>query len=514
MPLRVVTITLSGTIVVLLLAGWLLQQQASEGIQRGKRVSALAEASTAVDAMEVSLRDAPPGQVGSTDTLTRAAFTAVQRGAVGQYSVVVQGPVSDIFTPGLDRGCIPGSIREAVSRASEAGESAFFVTPTEVRYTDGTATVPGIVVGASVGATSAARYPTYFVFPMHQEVDTLRVLQSAIVTTGVVVMAALALISYWVARQVMGPVREARLAAERLASGELTQRMPVRGTDDLAGLAVSMNFMASQLQHRIVQLEELSQLQQRFVADVSHELRTPLTTVRLAADVLYDGREDFGAVEKRSAVLMRRELDRFEALLADLLEISRFDAGAVDLTVEETDLVQLVATEVAALRPFAQTKQSALELISPESAAAVIDARRIGRVLRNLLTNAIEHGDGKPVTVEVASNDSAVAITVRDRGVGFEAADAQNVFHRFWRGDPARSRRVGGTGLGLAISLEDVRLHGGYLNAWSRPRQGAQFRVTLPRSQDAPVLRSPLPVVPRERAQDWLGSGPQGEVSS
>ncbi len=510
LPLRVVMTTLSGTIVVLLLAGWLLQQQASDGIQRGKTVSAVAEASTALEAMEESLREASPGQAGSSDTLTRVAFSAVQRGAVGgQYHVVVQGPVSDILTPGLDTSCIPDRVRSEVSRASEAGDPSVFVTPTAVRYLDGSETVPGVIVGASVGAASAVRYPIYFVFPMKQEAETLQILQRAVVTTGVVVMLSLALISYWVARQVIGPVREARLAAERLASGELTERMPVRGTDDLAGLAVSMNFMASELQHRILQLEELSQLQQRFVADVSHELRTPLTTVRLAADTLYDARDEFGPLEQRSAVLMRRELDRFEALLADLLEISRFDAGAVDLAADEVDLAQLVATEVEALRPFARTKQTTLELISPGTAVAVADARRMGRVLRNLLTNAIEHGEGKPVTVEVAANDSAVAITVRDRGVGFAAADAQNVFHRFWRADPARSRSVGGTGLGLAISLEDVRLHGGYLNAWSRPQQGAQFRVTLPRRQDSPVVRSPLPVVPRERTQDWLGSGEQ-----
>jgi len=302
-----------------------------------------------------------------------------------------------------------------------------------------------------------------------------------------------------VVRAVITPVRSARQAAERLASGQLAERMPVRGTDDLARLAVSMNYMASELQHRIRQLEELSRLQQRFVADVSHELRTPLTTVRLAADVLYDAHDGFPPLENRSAVLMRRELDRFEALLADLLEISRFDAGAAELTLDEQDLCELVRTEVDALRALAETRGVDLVVMAPEmSCAADIDQRRIGRVLRNLLTNAIEHGEGGPVEIEVAANQTAVAVTVRDHGVGFDVNDSNNVFERFWRADRARARSLGGTGLGLAIAMEDVRLHGGNLTAWGRPMRGAQFRVTIPRRHGIPIASSPLPLVPRD----------------
>ncbi len=514
LPLRVVSTTLAGTVIVLLLGGWLLMQQASSGIQNGKRSSALAEASTAVESMEQALRDASSGQSGSGDALTRVAFAAVQRGAVGgQYHVVVQGPVSDILTPGLDTSCIPERLRAQVAAAGETEGQSLFVSPAEVRYTDGRPSVPGLVVGARVGASSSARYPAYFVFPMTQEAGTLRILQSALLTTGLVAMAALALIAYWVARQVMGPVRTARLSAERLASGELTERMRVRGTDDLASLAVSMNFMASELAHRIRQLEELSLVQQRFVSDVSHELRTPLTTVRLAADLIYDGRDQLAPVEERSAELMRKELDRFEALLADLLEISRFDAGAAELTADEIDVGRLVGTEVEALRPFAATKGSTVEVRSPADATAEVDSRRLGRVLRNLLTNAIEHGESRPVEVAVAVNETALAITVRDHGVGFEPADAQNVFHRFWRADPARARRVGGTGLGLAISMEDVRLHGGYLDAWGEPGGGAQFRVTLPRRQGVPMSRSPLPVAPSPRTEGWARPDRSLEVS-
>jgi two-component system sensor histidine kinase MtrB len=119
-------------------------------------------------------------------------------------------------------------------------------------------------------------------------------------------------------------------------------------------------------------------------------------------------------------------------------------------------------------------------------------------VLRNLLTNAIEHGEGKPVEIEVSANDTAVAVTVRDHGVGFDAGDSHNVFQRFWRADRARARSLGGTGLGLAIAMEDVRLHGGTLAAWGRPMRGAQFRVILPKRHGRPVASSPLPLVPRD----------------
>ena len=500
LPLRVVGTTLIGTILVLILGGWLLQQQAANGVQQGKVAASLAESSAALEIIETSLRTAAPGQAGSTETITRVAVAAVQRGAIGgQYHVVVTLPTSEIVAERLDRSSIPASLRQSVVQAGASGDTRLFRASTEVRYLDGTESVPGIVIGATVGTSGTNRYPVYFVFPMTQEQSTLRVVQQALVTTGLAVLFGMTVIAYWVSRAVITPVRSARQAAERLASGQLADRMPVRGTDDLARLAVSMNYMASELQHRIRQLEELSRLQQRFVADVSHELRTPLTTVRLAADVLYDSHEKFPPVEDRSAVLMRRELDRFEALLADLLEISRFDAGAAELTLDERDLSEVVRTEVDALRSLAETRGVDLELRLPEiECNADLDQRRIGRVLRNLLTNAIEHGEGKPVEIEVSANDTAVAVTVRDHGVGFDAGDSHNVFQRFWRADRARARSLGGTGLGLAIAMEDVRLHGGTLAAWGRPMRGAQFRVILPKRHGRPVASSPLPLVPRD----------------
>ena len=187
--------------------------------------------------------------------------------------------------------------------------------------------------------------------------NILAVLQTAVVSTGAILVILLTFIAALVARQVVVPIRAARRAAESLASGNLDDRMKVRGRDDLARLATSMNYMASELQKQISQLEELSRVQQRFVSDVSHELRTPLTTVRMAAEVLYETREDFDPIAARSAELLQTELDRFEALLTDLLEISRFDAGAAVLAVNEVDLRDIVDRVVVALGAAGQDER-------------------------------------------------------------------------------------------------------------------------------------------------------------
>lgn len=218
--------------------------------------------------------------------------------------------------------------------------------------------------------------------------------------------------------------------------------MQVRGTDDLASLARSMNRMAAQLQQRIRELETLSTLQQRFVSDVSHELRTPMTTIKMAADVLYDSRDEMGPTESRSAELMSLEIDRFNTMLADLLDISRFNAGAAVLSLDEIDVSSLVKAEVGANAGMAQKLgvEIAVECASDDTTASV-DWRGIRRLIRNLITNALEHAEGKPVQVTVAADDVAVAVTIRDHGIGFKAEDAARVFDRFWRPRPQPNPR-------------------------------------------------------------------------
>jgi two-component system sensor histidine kinase MtrB len=288
-------------------------------------------------------------------------------------------------------------------------------------------------------------------------------------------------------------------AAGELAAGDLTRRVPVRGSDDIARLGRSFNDMAGSLQRQIRRLEDLSRLQRRFTSDVSHELRTPLTTIRMASELLHAGRDDFTPELARSAELLQSELDKFESLLGDLLEISRYDAGVARLESETADLRGVVGAAVSANAVLAERQGSAIDVITPDEPVPVdMDSRRVERILRNLIGNALDHGEGRRIEVTVAADRDAAAVTVRDHGIGLRPGEAGLVFNRFWRGDPSRSRLTGGTGLGLAISLEDARLHDGWLQAWGVRGHGAQFRLTLPRQAGHTLMGSPLPLVPAD----------------
>ena len=198
--------------------------------------------------------------------------------------------------------------------------------------------MPAVIVGSVVEVPNAGSYDLYFIYPMEQEVATMDLIGNAFVVAGIILTLLVGAVAWVVTRQVVTPVRRAGEVAQRLSAGKLNERMPARGEDDLALLATSFNGMADSLQSQIRQLEGLSAVQQRFVSDVSHELRTPLTTIRMAVDLIHESRAGFDPTVARSAELLAGELDRFEALLSDLLEISRFDAGAAALDVEPVDL--------------------------------------------------------------------------------------------------------------------------------------------------------------------------------
>jgi len=358
---------------------------------------------------------------------------------------------------------------------------------------------PAVLVGQNVEVNVVGNYQLFFLYSLQSEQERLDFLERTLALAGVALVILLGSMTWLVTRQTVNPVRRAAQVAERLADGHLAERMPERGEDEMATLAHSFNEMAASLQDQIRRMEELSAVQRRFVSDVSHELRTPLTTIRMAGEVIHASREDFDPAVKRSAELLQTQLDRFEDLLADLLEISRFDAGAAVLDAEGRDLRDVVMNAVDHTAPLAERRGSWLSVRLPEArCVADVDPRRVERVLRNLLVNAVEHADGSAVEVTVAADDQAVAVTVRDYGVGMTPDEVSHVFDRFWRADPARARTTGGTGLGLAISLEDAHLHGGWLEAWGRPGRGASFRLTLPRRAGIRLTGSPLPLVPDE----------------
>jgi two-component system sensor histidine kinase MtrB len=368
------------------------------------------------------------------------------------------------------------------------------------------ADVPGVVVGSSLQIRSAGEYQLYFVYSLEDEQQTLSLIQQVLALGAGALVALVVFMTFMVTLQAVRPIRSAARVASRLAEGRLSERMPVRGNDEMATLARTFNEMAESLQRQITRMEGLSRLQRRFVSDVSHELRTPLTTVRMASDILYDARENFPPDVSRSAELLNNQLDRFETLLADLLEISRIDAGASRLEFDQIDLGDVVREEVEAILPAIQGHGVAIRLwMSTGTHGASMDRPRVSRIVRNLLSNAVEHAERKPIDVAVVANSRGVAVVVRDYGVGLTPQQAERVFDRFWRADAARARTMGGTGLGLSIAREDARLHDGKLEAWGSPGNGASFRLMLPRTSRGLGQQPVMPLVMREAEFGTVG---------
>lgn len=504
---RVVASTLVLSAVVVGIVGWFLIQQTRDGLLENKVDDVLAEATDETAEARNRLAFAPGTDVDASGQQEDLVEPIIARGAARGFGVILSPPLGSggrldeggaKFTQGLDNTSVPDSLQAHFE--SIAPTAWTYTTIRTTRPTAGLVEGPGIVVGSQVTLPADGRtYTIYYLYSLSEERETLALVSRAMLTAGVLLLLLVAGITWLVARQVVTPIRMARRVAERLAAGQLQERLRVTGEDDLARLATSFNQMASNLQRQIRQLEELSRLQRRFVSDVSHELRTPLTTVRMAGDVLHDARDTFDPVTSRAAELLQTELDRFETLLADLLEISRFDAGAAVLDVGDVDLVDVAHRVADMTSVLAAQRGTRVVVLDPgRPCLAEADVRRVERIVRNLVTNAIDHAERGDVHIYVACDEQATAIAVRDHGVGLAPGESAMVFNRFWRADPARARTSGGTGLGLSISLEDTHLHGGWLQAWGRPGEGAQFRLTLPRHLSQPLRHSPLPLVPAD----------------
>lgn len=518
MQLRVVVTTLLMSLGVVLLLGLVVIGQVRNGLLEAKRNAAQSQAEggfkaarDAADAAGIGAdgRGQDASQTGGRNPDPGAWLTGLVQqlasGGQGVYHVVAlsEGGTdpSHVGTRGprasgdIDpERSIPQDLRRKLETQSGAYEE-----PTSIKRNGSDEGEPALVVGKRLYDVNGRSYQLYYLFPFTQEEKSLSLVKGTLATAGVFLVVLLGAIAWLVVRQIVTPVRMAASISERLAAGVLQERMKVSGEDDIARLGEAFNKMAQNLQVKIQQLEELSRMQRRFVSDVSHELRTPLTTVRMAAEVIHEARDGFDPVTARSAELLCGQLDRFESLLADLLEISRFDAGAAALEAEPVDLRDVVNRVIEGALPLAERKGSRLLVEGAEEpVVAEADSRRVERVLRNLVVNAVEHGDGRDVVVRLAMAGGAVAVAVRDYGVGLKPGEATRVFNRFWRADPARARTTGGTGLGLSIAVEDARLHGGWLQAWGEPGGGSQFRLTLPCAAGDALRGSPIPLEPAD----------------
>jgi two-component system sensor histidine kinase MtrB len=503
LQLRVAATTLVICVVVATVLGFFLVQQIAAGLLNSTRTAAAHQIS---EGLITAKNDAGlEGTAGDQEKALPQLTADLQAlsGPGDTFDVVIltqtsgdSALVGEYGNMNLNPDSLPRKLIASVTQEQQKGRTDDLVsTPTQMSYLHGRPPVPGLAIGGVI----SPRAQLYYLFPMEQQQQTLALVQRAMLGGGLALVVLLVGIVSLVTRWVVVPIREAAEAAKRLSDGQLEQRMPVRGTDDLAALARSFNDMAASLQEKLRELEELSKVQRQFVSDVSHELRTPLTTIRIAADVLFAAREDLLPAAARSAELLEGQLERFESLLADLLEISRYDANAATLDAESADVCDLVRRAAADAEQLAARRGTRIDFRLPaEPCVAEVDRRRVERILRNLLDNAVEHGEGRDVVVTVAGDRDAVAIAVRDHGCGFGAAEAQLVFDRFWRADPARARTTGGTGLGLAIAQEDARLHNGWLQAWGEHGKGSVFRLTVPRVCGQQLIGSPLPLGPDE----------------
>ena len=495
LQLRVVALTLGLSLAVILALGFVLTSQVTNRVLDVKVKAAIEQIERARTTVSGIVNGEETRSLDSSlqlarNTLTSKTDSASGAGLAGAFDAVLMvpgdGPRAATAAGPVDQ--IPNSLRGFV----KAGQAAYQYA---VVHTDGFSG-PALIVGTPA-SSQVANLELYLIFPLKNEQTTIQLVRGTMITGGAVLLVLLSGIALLVSRQVVVPVRSASRTAERFAEGHLSERMPVRGEDDMARLAVSFNDMAESLSRQITQLEEFGNLQRRFTSDVSHELRTPLTTVRMAADLIYDHSADLDPTLARSTELMVSELDRFETLLNDLLEISRHDAGVAELSVEAVDLRTTVQSALGNVGHLAEEAGIELQVELPtEEVIAEVDARRVERILRNLIANAIDHAEHKPVQIRMGVDEDTVAVTVRDHGVGLRPGEEKLVFSRFWRSDPSRVRRSGGTGLGLAISIEDARLHQGRLEAWGEPGEGACFRLTLPLVRGHKVTTSPLPLKP------------------
>jgi two-component system, OmpR family, sensor histidine kinase MtrB len=511
LQLRVIAATLMMSAIVVSILGYVLMQHLitelyNDKVQSSVNIVDTGLGSSAASSGEFSTR---PNKMSRQDMIAlahRLASTGETPYALEiTLPLAYQGP--PVYSAGSALGFygspprLPQALVSKV-RAETANPRYPLETWTSMAIASSRKPVPGLLIGAPFGYA----YEAYYFFPLAAEQQSIASMQRTLLVVGIAVVLLLAAIAWLVTRWVVIPVRLAARGAWRLSTGQLNERMEVRGTDELAALATAFNEMAASLQEKMAELEDLSQVQRQFVSDVSHELRTPLTTIRIASDVLFAAKEEMDQAAARSAELLQSQLERFESLLTDLLEISRYDANAATLDAEPVDVCTIILQSADVAQQLAERRGTKIEFRLPaEPCIAEVDRRRVERILRNLLLNAVEHGETKDTIVTAAMDSAAVAISVRDFGVGLAPGEEQLVFDRFWRADPARARTSGGTGLGLAIALEDARLHDGWLEAWGEPGKGSVFRLTLPRVVGGELHGSPLPLSPQPVGIDAVG---------
>lgn len=482
-----------------LAVGWSLSSQIATSLFENQKSQALQESISGFRNVQSVLKSSEMRSDSEIRRNVSRTLTILDAGASGKRSwilVPLEGQGKQGFIPeqssdkSLNSSSIPTDFKNTVRDRG----GVYWQTSTITTFENNRErTHPVLIVGTHVSIAQNPNYGLFTVYDMTDSSATIAHINFVLFGGFCALLTVVLSVVWFVTRFVVRPITQTAITAERLAAGDLDQRVSVKGEDQAARLGISFNRMADSLQEKIVQLERLSTLQQRFVSDVSHELRTPLSTVRLGTELLYDSRENMTPMQVRSVELLHGQVDRFQSMLADLLEISRFDAGSAMLTIDTEDFIQVLSNILQEALPHLERTNTKLNVhTNHESIMVDMDRVRIERVLRNLLYNAIEHGESRPIDVYVDANATNLGIAVRDHGIGLSEDEAVQVFNRFWRADTSRKRTLGGTGLGLSIAAEDVRLHGGTLEAWGEKGRGACFTMNLPLVHGAPLGESPV----------------------
>jgi two-component system sensor histidine kinase BaeS len=296
----------------------------------------------------------------------------------------------------------------------------------------------------------------------------------ALIYAALAAIAVAVILSLYLSRSVIAPVRAMSLATQRMADGRYEERVDVQGEDELAQLAMRFNQMAEKLEH-------VESMRRRLIGDVSHELRTPLTAIKGSMEGLMDG---ILPATQETYEQIHAEADRLNRLVDDLQELSRVESRAYELDLRPLDVSSLVQTVAKRLAPQAQTRRIILDFkLASDLPRVLADEDRAVQILTNLTGNALQYTpeNGK-VTITAERNNSEVQISIRDTGLGIPGEHLAHIFDRFYRVDKSRSRGAGGgSGIGLTIARALVEAHSGRIWAESAGEgQGSVFTFTLP----------------------------------
>lgn len=488
---RVIVLTVTLFTITVFIIGTAIFNEIEKRILDEKINASITEAAIAIESAEFRFNVTPKA---SLEFITRAANDVLQldgaTGALlsGREVALLKSPTNKIEDINLEQisnfveeKSIPQTLRETVSTSQE-----FEWALTEISYGSGK-TLPGVAVGKLINVPIAGTYEMYLLFSFESQRASIDIIARGFIIIFAIVFLLILGMAYLIIRQVVEPIKTIAQIADSFTEGNFSERVLVKGKDEIAVLGIAFNEMAFSIEQQISRLENLSRMQQRFVSDVSHELRNPLTTIRIASEVILGIKDQLDPAVARSAELLMSQIIKFDQLLSELLEVSRFDAAVAVLESEPVDLKNLVERVVLALS--GDSSKTTLK-ISPENAPILIDGdgRRIERIIRNLLSNALDHGEGKEILITIDLFETSVRVGIRDFGLGLSEEDLKHVFERFWRADPSRSRERGGTGLGLAIALEDAKLHGGVIKAYGEIARGALFTLTLPLKSGQPIV--------------------------